>query len=167
MESRVTLRPPPLSDLDLFAGLECQLSPQGKDQLDISVAIWTVKSVLAPSANHGGNYILANGISPNCSRMAHCEEHVDQLTWEAKVQWWFMAASHTSLPFFSGKREWNNMREAICRLSPRSPSHQYSSRLRVYSHGVKDDCPVKPGKWILKNEQVSHLSINWLSPLVV
>lgn len=37
------------------------------------------------------------------------------------------------------------------------------SWVKVYNHGVKDDCTVRLGKWILRNEQVSHLSINRLT----
>lgn len=61
--------------------------------------------------------------------------------------------------------EWNTMQEVICESLPCPPSHQYSSWLKVYSHGVKDDCTARRGKWILRNEQVSHLSINWLTPV--
>lgn len=98
-------------------------------------------------------------ISANdCSWMTHCEDYTDQLCWEARFQWSPTAASN----FYShwGRGEWNTRQEVICKSLPLC--HQYSSWLQIYSRGVKDDCAVRLGKWILRNEQVSHLSINQL-----
>lgn len=92
------------------------------------------------------------------SWMTHCEDYTGQLGWEAGFQWSFTAAS--SFLSHWGRGKWNTRQEVICKALP--PLHQYSSWLKVYSYGVKDDWPVRLGKWTLRNEQVSHLFINQL-----
>lgn len=92
------------------------------------------------------------------SRMTHREDYTGQLSWEAGFQWSFTAAS--SFLSHWGRGEWNTRQEVICKSLPLFC--HYSSWLKVYSHGVKDDCPVRLGKWTLRNEQVSHLFINQL-----
>lgn len=129
-----------------------------RNPLDTSEVIGT-HCVLPPYANCRSDDCLANISASDCSWRTHCEDYTGQLSWEARLQWSFTAASNFHSHWGRGER--NTRQEVICKSLP--PFHQYSSWLKVYSRGLKDDCTIRLGKWILRNEQVSHLSINQLT----
>lgn len=130
-----------------------------KNPLDISEVIWA-HYVLAPYGNHRSNDCLANYICQRWLLNDWLTVRITLASWAERPDFsdhslQLPASSHTGEEGSEtpGKRWFAN-------LCLHSVSIHHDSQ--VYSRGVKDDCTVRLGKWILRNEQVSHLSINQL-----